>query len=466
MAGGTGSRLWPMSREHYPKQFLSLNNQWSMIQNTIQRLEGLEHSNPLVICNEEHRFLVAEQLRQVGKLTNNILLEPVGRNTAPAIALAALKAISEGEDPILLVLAADHVINSVDKFHESVRVALKHAGNGKLVTFGIVPNIAETGYGYIQRGDCIGSDNSMAYNVKAFVEKPDMNTAQSYLDSGDYYWNSGMFIFKASKYIDELKKFRPDILSACEISLNSAMVSDEFINIPDYEFSKCPDESIDYAVMEKTNDAVVVGLDAGWNDVGSWSALWEVTQKNEQGNVFNGDVWSYNSHNCYVNTDDKFVAVIGLDNLIVVNTKDAVLVMNKDDSQYVKKAVEFLKDHGRKEYIHHRKIYRPWGNSDSIDQNPRFNINRITVKPNGSFSEQIHHHRVEHWVVLSGTAKVLLDDKEFLLTENQSTFIPIGVKHRLINPGKIPLEILEIQSGSYLGTDDIIRIQDQYGRIK
>ena len=464
MAGGTGSRLWPMSREHYPKQFLSVTGSDSMIQNTIKRLDGLDVSDPMIICNKEHRFLVAEQLRQIDKLTNNIVLEPIGRNTAPAIALASLKALSNGDDPILLILAADHVIEDISQFHIAIEHALQHATNNKLVTFGIVPQSPETGYGYIQRGEQVDSADSLIFKVGGFVEKPDIDTANEYLNSGEYFWNSGMFMFKASKYISELEKFRPDILSACKDSFDASTTSDNFLNISQDIFANCPDESVDYAVMEKTQDAIVVGLDAGWNDVGSWAALWDVSKKDDNSNALSGDSWTYNSHNCYINSDDKLVAAIGVNNLVIVNTKDAVLVMNKDDSQDVKKAVEFLKKNNRKEYIHHRQIYRPWGHSDSVDQTSRFNVNRITVKPGGAFSTQIHHHRVEHWVVLSGTAKILLDDKEFLLTENQSTFIPIGIKHSLINPGKIPLEILEIQSGSYLGADDIIRIQDQYGR--
>lgn len=464
MAGGTGSRLWPMSREQYPKQFLSFEDEVSMLQKTINRLHGLDSKDPIVICNQEHRFLVAEQLRKIEKLTQNIILEPVGRNTAPAITLAALHAIKDGDDPILLVLAADHTIENNQTFHLAVQTAINFVNSDKLVTFGIVPNSPEVGYGYIHRGHLLGASDDQAFEVESFVEKPDFETALKYLNSGEYYWNSGMFMFKASKFLAEMEKHRPDILESCKISIDASSNNDCFISVPNDIFSNCPDESVDYAVMEKTKDAVVVALDAGWNDVGSWSALWDVSEKDDQGNAFNGDVWGYNTNNCYVNTDDKLVAAIGVNNLVIVNTKDAVLVMNKDDSQDVKKAVEFLKKNNRKEYIHHRQIYRPWGHSDSVDQTSRFNVNRITVKPGGAFSTQIHHHRVEHWVVLSGTAKILLDDKEFLLTENQSTFIPIGIKHSLINPGKIPLEILEIQSGSYLGADDIIRIQDQYGR--
>lgn len=464
MAGGTGSRLWPMSRELYPKQFLKLHGQKSMLQETILRLDGISAREPVVICNDEHRFLVAEQLRQINKLSNNIILEPIGRNTAPAIALAALNAIENGDDPILLVLAADHIINKIDIFHKAIRTAENYARKDLLVTFGIVPNSPETGYGYIQRGDAISDEYNSAYKVARFVEKPKIEIALEYVASGEYYWNSGMFMFKASKFLKELGKFRPDILENCKASIAAVEENTNFTSIPKDIFSQCPDESIDYAVMEKTEDAVVVGLDADWSDVGSWSALWEVSNKDSDGNVLAGDIFQYNSHNCYINSDEKLVAVIGADNLVIVNTKDAVLVVNKNQVQDVKKVVEFLKSNKRTEHKHHREIYRPWGRCDVIVRTDRFNVNRITVKPGGAFSRQMHHHRTEHWVVLSGTGEVSVGDKGFLLTENQSTFIPIGTEHSLKNPGKIPLEILEIQAGSYLGEDDIIRIKDQYGR--
>lgn len=463
MAGGTGSRLWPMSRELYPKQFLRLCGQESMLQETISRLSGLDTQEPMVICNEEHRFLVAEQLRQLGKLSHNIILEPVGRNTAPAIALAALQAIKNGDDPLLLVLAADHIINNPKLLHDAIHIAQQHAYNDHLVTFGVVPSSAETGYGYIQRGDSVeGHEGS--YRVARFVEKPDKQRAENYLASGDYYWNSGMFLFRARKYLSELEKFRPDILSACTNAIRSADCSDDFIKVPHELFINCPDESIDYAVMEKTEDAVVVSLDAEWSDVGSWSALWEVSPKDPHGNVRTGDTWVDNTHDCYINTDERLIAAVGVHNLVIISTKDAVLVMNKDCSQDVKKVVEFLKKNQRSEYKHHREIYRPWGRSDVVVQTPRFNVNRITVKPGGTLSLQKHHHRAEHWVILAGTGQITMNGNQFLLTENQSTFIPIGAEHRLENPGKIPLEVLEIQSGSYLEDDDIIRIKDQYGR--
>lgn len=464
MAGGTGSRLWPMSRELYPKQFLRLYGQRSMLQETVLRLDDVDAREPVVICNQEHRFLVAEQLRQINKLSHNIILEPVGRNTAPAIALAALSAIENGDDPILLVLAADHIINNKLAFHQAIKSAFKFALQGRLVTFGIVPTGPETGYGYIHRGQEETLDEQIAYQVSRFVEKPNKETAESYIASGEYYWNSGMFMFRAKKYLEELEKFRPDILDACKAAIQGCKESDEFIKVDRDLFIACPDESVDYAVMEKTTDAVVVGFDADWSDVGSWSALWEVSPKDDKGNVLTGDTFLHNANNCYINTDEKLIAAIGVDDLVIINTKDAVLVVNKDQIQDVKKVVEYLKANHRSEYKRHREIYRPWGRCDVVVQTERFNVNRITVKPGAAFSMQMHHHRTEHWVILSGTGEVTIKDQKFLLTENQSTFIPIGAQHRLENPGKIPLELLEIQSGSYLGDDDIIRIKDQYGR--
>ncbi|HCM5543352.1 TPA: mannose-1-phosphate guanylyltransferase/mannose-6-phosphate isomerase, partial [Klebsiella pneumoniae] len=404
----------PMSRELYPKQFLRLFGQNSMLQETITRLSGLEIHEPMVICNEEHRFLVAEQLRQLNKLSNNIILEPVGRNTAPAIALAALQATRHGDDPLMLVLAADHIINNQPVFHDAIRVAEQYADEGHLVTFGIVPNAPETGYGYIQRGVALTDSAHTPYQVARFVEKPDRERAEAYLASGEYYWNSGMFMFRAKKYLSELAKFRPDILEACQAAVNAADNGSDFISIPHDIFCECPDESVDYAVMEKTADAVVVGLDADWSDVGSWSALWEVSPKDEQGNVLSGDAWVHNSENCYINSDEKLVAAIGVENLVIVSTKDAVLVMNRERSQDVKKAVEFLKQNQRSEYKRHRVIYRPWGRCDVVVQTPRFNVNRITVKPGGAFSMQMHHHRAEHWVILAGTGQVTVNGKQFL----------------------------------------------------
>ncbi|WP_413723242.1 mannose-1-phosphate guanylyltransferase/mannose-6-phosphate isomerase [Sodalis sp. RH23] len=466
MAGGTGSRLWPMSRELYPKQFLTLHGKQSMLQSTVSRLAGINAREPLVICNEEHRFLVAEQLRQINQLARNIILEPVGRNTAPAIALAALSAVASGDDPLLLVLAADHVIENVPAFHQAIKSAMPFAIAGKLVTFGIVPTGPETGYGYIHRGEKIGSESDKVFNVHRFVEKPDLATAEEYIGTGEYYWNSGMFMFRARQYLAELGKFRPDILAACQKAFAAPEQDSEqeFIRVDKDAFFACPDDSVDYAVMEKTSEAIVVPLDAGWSDVGSWSALWEVNDKDENSNVLTGDIFLHNVNNCYINTDEKLVAAIGVENLVIVNTKDAVLIVDKSKVQDVKKAVDYLKTHARSEYRRHRESYHPWGRNDNVVSQPRYKVNRLTVKPGGVFSQQMHHHRAEHWVILAGTAKVTLDDKTYLITENQSTFIPIGATHMLENPGKIPLELLEIQSGAYLGEDDIIRIKDLYGR--
>lgn len=464
MAGGTGSRLWPMSRELYPKQFLRLIGNNSMLQETILRLNGLKTSSPIIICNEQHRFLAAEQLRQIEQLDNNIILEPVGKNTAPAIALAALSAIKKNdEDPLLLVLAADHIIEDISAFHSAINMAIVHANAGKLVTFGIVPTGPETGYGYIHRSEQYADT---AYNVCRFVEKPNLETATLYLDSGEYYWNSGIFLFRAQRYLDELRKFRPDILEICEKAIEniSKDTIGDFIRVSEDEFSRCPDESIDYAVMENTSDAVVIPLNAGWSDVGSWSALWDVSQQDDDNNSISGDVFTYKTANCYINTDDTFIATVGVKNLVIVNTKDALLVIDKTQVQDVKKVVEYLKKSKRREYKLHRESYRPWGRHDEVVNTDKYHINRVTVKPGGKFSLQRHLHRAEHWVVLLGTAEVTLDDKKFLLTENQSTFIPAGAIHMLENPGKIPLELLEIQSGSYLEDDDIIRLKDHYGR--
>lgn len=462
MAGGTGSRLWPLSRELYPKQFICLHGQNSMLQETVNRLAGIEVRAPMVICNEEHRFLVAEQLRQINKLSHNIILEPVGRNTAPAIALAALNAVEQGDDPILLVLAADHIIDDKAAFHRAIATATAYAEQGSLVTFGIVPTGPETGYGYIHRGDKVNEQNEATYNVQRFVEKPNLATAQQYIQSGEYYWNSGMFMFRAKRYLQELEKFRPDILEACRRAMANVQEGNDFINIDKDDFIACPDESVDYAVMEQTDAAVVVPLDAGWSDVGSWSALWEVNDKDSQGNSLKGDTFLHNTKNCYINTDDQLVAAIGVEDLVIVNTKDAVLVARRDQVQDVKRVVEFLKNECRSEYRRHRETYWPWGRCDLVVQTERFNVNRITVKPGEAFQLQMHYHRTEHWVILSGTAEVNIQDKTVLLTENQSTFIPIGHPHTLKNPGKIPLELLEIQSGSYLGDDDLILIKQQF----
>lgn len=464
MAGGSGSRLWPLSRQLNPKQFLTLvDAEHSLLQATIKRLEGLGAGLPLLICNEQHRFLAAEQLRLLGMDNANILLEPVGRNTAPAIALAAIQACESTDDPILLVLAADHLIQDVDAFHASLQTALPLAAKGKLVTFGIVPTHAETGYGYLEKGDSVGDGG---FQVNRFVEKPDLETANRYLDSGDYFWNSGMFMFRASRYLQELEKFSPDILVACREALSKGEQDMHFTRVDHAAFAACPEDSIDYAVMEKTADAVMVPLDAGWSDIGSWSALWDVGVKNADGNVLKGDVICERTQGSYVHAEHRLVATVGVNNLVIVETKDAVLVTHKDQVQDVKKIVEQLKNDKRHEHANHREVYRPWGVYDSIDQGERYQVKRITVRPGAKLSVQMHHHRAEHWIVVSGAAKVTNGDKTYLVTENQSTFIPIGQVHALENPGVIPLELIEVQSGSYLGEDDIVRFEDRYGRIK
>lgn len=475
MAGGSGTRLWPLSRGLFPKQFLTLQDTHTMLQNTILRLEDINCFHPLVISNESHRFLVAEQLRELNLLSGNIILEPVGKNTAPAIALAAIQALKHvdagnSEDPLLLVLAADHVIKDEKAFCSAVNQAVPYALAGKLVTFGIVPTGPETGYGYIRRGDIQSlhefNDNSaLAYRVAQFVEKPDLQTAQDYVASGDYYWNSGMFIFKASRYLEELKQFRPDIYQACQQAMQVIEPDLDFVRVNKDAFMQCPDDSIDYAVMEKTADAVVVPMDAGWSDVGSWSSLWDISEKDSEGNVHQGDVLSHNSRNNYVFAESSLVTTVGVDNLVVVQTKDAVLVAAIDQVQDVKKIVEQIKAAGRSEHHIHREVYRPWGKYDSIDQGERYQVKRLSIKPGEQLSLQMHHHRAEHWVVVQGTAKVTCGDKSLLLSENQSFYVPLGMKHSLENPGKIPLEVIEIRSGSYLAEDDIERFWDKYGRV-
>ncbi|SUB83273.1 Mannose-1-phosphate guanylyltransferase 1 [Pragia fontium] len=465
MAGGTGSRLWPLSRELHPKQFLKLSGEYTLLQSTLLRLQNISVVAPIVICNEEHRFLVAEQLRTIKKLSKNIILEPAGRNTAPAIAIGALIAlqqIAQGEDPLLLVLAADHVISDEQAFLASVEQAENFAKQGKLVTFGIVPTHPETGYGYIRRGKSEGSE---AYSVANFIEKPDYKTACDYMESNEYYWNSGMFLFRASRYLDELQKFRPDIYNACSNAVSNIKTDMDFIRLDEDAFLACSSESIDYAVMEHTQSAVVVPMSAGWSDVGSWSSVWDISPKDKCGNANYGDVLHLDSHNNYVFAETGIVATVGLEDTVVVQTKDAVLVASKKRAQDVKKIVEQLKKENRNEFKFHREVYRPWGMYDSIDSGSRYQVKRITVKPGEKLSIQKHHHRSEHWIVVSGTANVYLDNETHLLTENQSIYIPLGTVHALENPGKIPLELIEVQSGSYLGEDDIVRFEDRYGRL-
>ena len=463
MAGGSGTRLWPLSRSLYPKQFLSLINENSLLQETLKRLDGLNCLPPVIVSNNEHRFIVAEQLRQFGVDDFQIILEPVGRNTAPAVALAALKSLELHGDHHMLVLAADHAIQDIEAFHAAVLAAEQESVDNKLVTFGIVPTKPETGYGYIKKGEQV---KNSVFKVNSFVEKPDLETAKNYLEQKCYLWNSGMFMFKASVYLDELKKFRPDILAACKESLSSASTDLDFIRLNSDVFAECPDESIDYAVMEKTQDCVVIPLDADWSDIGSWTSLWEISEKDEHENVSHGDVINYNSRNNYIYSEGSPISTVGVNNLIIVQTKDALLVAQQDNVQDIKKIVEILKKQKRSEHISHREVYRPWGRYDSVERGDRYQVKRITVKPGECLSTQMHHHRAEHWVVVAGTAKVTCGERTFFVTENESTFIPIGTVHTLENPGKIPLEVIEIQSGVYLGDDDIVRLSDKYGRVE
>jgi mannose-1-phosphate guanylyltransferase len=456
MAGGSGTRLWPLSRASHPKQFLALDGKDTMLQATMKRLENLEIDSSVTICNEEHRFFVAEQLREINAL-GSIILEPEGRNTAPAISLAAF--LAEG-DPLLLVLAADHVIKDEDAFTKSIKHAIPLAKEGKLVTFGIVPNEPHEGYGYIKRGQ----ELNPGYLVDKFVEKPSRENAQEYLNSGEYYWNSGMFLFKASRYLDELKKHSPDIFDICKSCTDHVESDLDFIRINEKKFTLCPSDSIDYAVMEKTSEAVVVPIDAGWSDIGSWSSLWDICKKDDNGNVNQGDILLHNTHNSFIKTDTKLVAAVGVDNLIIVSTKDAIMVAHKDSVQDAKVITQQLKDDNRSEWELNREVHRPWGKYDSIDNGDGYQVKRITVRPGAKLSVQMHHHRAEHWVVVSGSAKVTNGDQTFLLSVNESTYIPLGVIHALENPGEVDLELIEVQTGSYLGEDDIVRITDLYGR--
>ncbi|ATS22485.1 MULTISPECIES: mannose-1-phosphate guanylyltransferase/mannose-6-phosphate isomerase [Xanthomonas] len=458
LSGGSGTRLWPLSRESYPKQFLPLVGDKSMLQSTWLRAAPVAGHAPIVVANEEHRFMAAEQLQQLGVKPSAILLEPKGRNTAPAIAVAALEATRDGADPLLLVLPSDHVIQNEAAFQAAVTLAAAAAEQGKLVTFGIKPTAPETGYGYIK-----ASAGTGASAVERFVEKPDLATAQSYLASGEYYWNSGMFLFRASRYLEELRKFHPAIADACQKAWENGKRDADFTRLDKDAFAASPSDSIDYAVMEKTADAVVVPLDAGWNDVGSWSSLLDVSNQDAQGNAHHGDVIQLDCQNTYA-YGSRLIAMVGLEDVVVVETPDAVLVGHRDRIQEVKDVVSQIKTAGRSEATWHRKVYRPWGAYDSIDMGQRHQVKRITVKPGAVLSLQMHHHRAEHWIVVSGTAEVTRGEEVLLLTENQSTYIPLGVTHRLRNPGKLPLELIEVQSGSYLGEDDIVRFEDTYGR--
>tara|TARA_B100000787_G_scaffold163781_1_gene145778 strand:- start:4983 stop:6386 length:1404 start_codon:yes stop_codon:yes gene_type:complete len=460
LSGGSGTRLWPLSRKQYPKQFLSLINKTTLFQDTIIRLPE-ETSSPLVVCNEEHRFIVAEQLRQINSENKGIILEPSGRNTAPAIAIAAMHLFNEKEDPILLVVSADHLINDNKELHESIRIASKIAEQGKMVSLGIRPNKPETGYGYIEVDS---SEKNKYYNIVSFTEKPNVELAKTYLQSGNYYWNSGIFVFKASIFLKELKKYEPEIYAICKKSCIKAPKDLDFIRLNNEEFKKCPSKSIDYAVMEKTTDGVVVPFHGSWSDIGSWKALWRSKTKDSNNNVSEGDVILSKVKNSFIHSSSRLIAVNDLTDIVIIDTQDALLVSSKKSSEDIKHIVEKLKNENRSEPDTHRKIYRPWGYFDSIDYGKGFKVKRIFVNPSAKLSLQKHHKRSEHWVVVKGLALVTCGDKVFNLEENQSTYIPRGEIHRLENNGKSTLEIIEIQTGDYFGEDDIIRLDDEYKR--
>ena len=467
LCGGTGTRLWPLSRASYPKQYwaLSGDGESTLLQQTQQRLNGLDGlGSPLLICNEDHRFIVAEQMRQIDVEPNAILLEPMGRNTAPAVTVAALQATTDGADPLLLVLAADHVIRDASHFRAVVEAGRRPAEEGRLVTFGIVPTAPETGYGYIEAAQPFSGGPLQDVPIARFVEKPDRATAETFLSTGRFTWNSGMFLFRASAMLAELERLSPEVVSCCRAALEQDTADLDFLRLEREAFAKCPNIAIDVAVMEKTELGTVLPLDAGWSDVGSWSALWETSDRDGNGNVLQGRVISEGSRNCYLRSEHRLVVGLGVENLVVVETDDAVLIADRARAQEIKKVVKQLETDGSPEGKAHRKIYRPWGHYTSVVESSRWQVKRISVKPGASLSLQMHHHRAEHWVVVRGTAVVERDGEQQLLGENQSTYIPLGCRHRLSNPGKIPVELIEVQSGTYLGEDDIVRFEDRYGR--
>ena len=470
LCGGAGTRLWPLSREQYPKQLLALAGEQSMLQATVRRLDaasvpGRRVNAPLVVSNEEYRFITAEQLRQAGVAPAALVLEPTGRGTAPALTLAALAALERGEDAVLVVMPADHVIGDADAFRAGVARGAQYAEGGKIVAFGVKPTGPQTGYGYIRAGQAYG-DDAGGFRIGAFVEKPDAATAQRYLDSGGYFWNAGIFITRASVWVAQLEAIRPEILLACRAAFASRKRDQDFLRVAKQEFAACPADSIDYAVMEKlpAELGVVIPLAADWSDVGSWDVLWQIGAKDEAGNVLRGDVLALKTRDTLAISQSRFVACVGLTDAVIIETPDAVLAAHKSQIQHVRDVVVQLKSKGRSEADAHRKIYRPWGYYDSIDAGSRFQVKRIVVNPGAALSLQMHHHRAEHWVVVRGTAKVTRGDETFLVSENESTFIPLGTRHRLENPGKVPLEMIEVQSGAYLGEDDIVRFEDSYGR--
>lgn len=463
LSGGSGTRLWPLSRAALPKQLLPLAGERTMLQETVLRLDGLADAGaPLIVCNNDHRFLIAEQMRDIHVSPLGIFLEPVGRNTAPAAAVAAMHLLKQDPDAVMLLLPADHLIRDVAAFHAAIGEGMRAVKSGHLVTFGIVPDAPETGYGYIQRGAAMSDCG--AHLVARFVEKPNLENAERFLASGDYYWNSGMFLFSCKQFLAELGDTSPDILAACEQALDGGQHDLDFCRLDKTAFAACPSDSIDYALMERTRHAAVVATDIGWNDIGSWSALWHVGDKDDNGNVVRGDVFLEGVSDSLVRAESRMVAAIGVSNLLIVETPDAVLVADKSRAQDVKKIVEFLKGNGRSEHEFHTRVFRPWGWYEGIDLGDRFQVKRIMVKPGEKLSLQMHHHRAEHWIVVSGTARVTRDGVEELLCENESTYIPLGTTHRLENPGRIPLHLIEVQSGSYLGEDDIVRFEDIYQR--
>ncbi len=464
LCGGSGTRLWPLSRSTYPKQFLRLNGAFTMLQDTLRRLEGLpDLAPPVVICNQEHRFLVAEQLRAIRTEPELLLLEPMGRNTAPAVAAAAVALAKTDPDSLMLVLPSDHVIQDKPAFHRAIRTAAMAATQGRLTTFGIIPGTPETGYGYIRRGESLpGLDDTFA--IGRFVEKPDEETARGFLASGDYFWNSGMFVLKAATYVQELGIHQPAVLNSVRKALDASRMDMDFCRLDEAAFAESPSISIDYAVMEKTRLGAVVPVEMGWSDVGSWDALWDLHDKTPEGNVVQGDVLAADVSNTFIKAETRMVAAVGVDDLVIVETADAVLVSSRKSAQDVKLLVDRLKTADRTEHVTHRLVYRPWGSYEGIDAGSRYQVKRLTVNPGAKLSLQLHHHRAEHWVVVSGTARVTRGEEVILLTENQSTYIPLGVKHRLENPGLVPLQLIEVQSGSYLGEDDIVRFADDWNR--
>jgi len=464
LAGGSGTRLWPLSRELFPKQLITIENAHTMLQNTLLRLDGIEAiSSPIIVCNEAHRFMTAEQLRQIQIEPEAIVLEPVGKNTAPAIAVAALKAMEQKNDPVLLILPADHVIEDIPRFHAVLNSGYEYAQMDKLITFGIVPDSPETGYGYIKKGDLLDT-NTGASRIDSFVEKPDMETAQKYVDSGSYCWNSGMFMFKASVILGELEKYTEGLLIPCREAIAAGIRDLDFLRLDKDIFGRIMPDSIDCAVMEKTVSGIVIPFNGGWNDLGSFDALWQTGKKDENRNVIKGDVLLHDVKDSYISSESSLVAAVGVEKFVIVETKDAILVCPRDRVQDVKKIVLRLKNQSRNESVAHRKVYRPWGSYETMDIEQRFQVKRITVKPGAKLSLQKHFHRAEHWTVVSGTAIITRGKEEVMLKEDESTYIPLGTLHRLENPGKIPLELIEVQSGSYLGEDDIVRFDDIYGR--